>query len=231
MASPAEAAELPEQLCDACIGALPVDGVGLSLMTRDPAGGRMLLGASDDVGARIEELQFRLGEGPCVTAFGTARPVLVPDVQADEARARWPMFTREAETAGAAALFAFPLLVGVIGIGVLDCHRARTGPLAETAEALVVADAVTTVLLNFKIRSAEGSDGEIDLFSMSTRAHALVYQAVGSVAGRLGISTEDALARLRAHAFSHSRSLEAVADDVLTGRLQIPTEKGQSEGE
>src|SRR5256885_3628891 len=81
----------PERLCAACVNVLPVDGVGLSLMTRDQPGGRALLGASDAVGARIEELQFDLGEGPCFSAFNDARPVLVPDLQDDEPRVRWPM--------------------------------------------------------------------------------------------------------------------------------------------
>ena len=66
------AAELPRRLCAACHAVLPVDGVGLSLMARDQPNGRMLLGASDALGAQIEELQFSLGEGPCVSAFADA---------------------------------------------------------------------------------------------------------------------------------------------------------------
>lgn len=100
VADPPETANIPERLCQACHAALPVDGVGLSLMTKDQPDGRVLLGASDARGARIEDWQFGLGEGPCVSAFIAGQPMLVPDLQAREARLRCPMFTREAEDAG-----------------------------------------------------------------------------------------------------------------------------------
>jgi hypothetical protein len=209
------AADFPGSLCTACHEALPVDGVGLSLMTPDQPGGRVLLGASDAAGARIEELQFGLGEGPCVSAFAGARPVLVPDLQDGEARARWPMFTREAASIGIGAVFAFPLQVGTLGIGVLDCHRTRPGPLGVLAEALAVTDAVTVALLSIGM-----GDGD-ELFDLSWRTHAVVHQATGALSAELGISIADALARLRAHAFRCSRPMQEVADDVLAGRLKL----------
>ena len=130
VAEPPAATELPDQLCRICVDVLPVDGVGVSLMTSGEPGGRVLLGASDAAGMQIEELQFDLGEGPCLSAFNTTSPVLVPDVQADEAGARWPMFSRAVAGLGLGAVFAFPLQVGAVSIGALDCHRIRAGPLA-----------------------------------------------------------------------------------------------------
>ena len=225
LTSPPEAAALPARLCTACAAALPVDGVGVSLMTREP-GGRALLGASDAIGQRVEQLQFDLGEGPCVSAFRDAQPVLVPDLQADEARTRWPMFVREAASTGAAALFAFPLQVGTVGIGVLDCHRRQAGPLAEITETLAVADAVTMALLNVQAHVSEGGEDANDLFDVSWRTHAVVHQASGALGAQLDISTAEALARLRAHAFSHSRPLHAVATDIMADRLDLSRDDG-----
>jgi hypothetical protein len=219
VAGTSEISHFPERLCAACVNALPVDGVGLSLMTRDHPGGRALLGASDGVGARIEELQFDLGEGPCFSAFGDARPVLVPDMQDREPRVRWPMFTREIQMVGVGSLFAFPLQVGAIGIGVLDCYRSRVGPLTEIAEALAMADAVTMALIN--IRARPGLDEPVDLFDLSWRTHAVVHQATGALVAQLGISTEDALAKLRARAFRESRPVDAVARDLMADELHI----------
>lgn len=68
-----------------------------------------------------------------MSAFRDAAPVLVSDLDASDASVRWPVFTREARATGVRALFAFPLQVGASGIGLLDCHRAEPGPLAETA--------------------------------------------------------------------------------------------------
>lgn len=199
------------------------------MMARDQPNGRMLLGASDALGAQIEELQFSLGEGPCVSAFADAMPVLIPDLQAYEARARWPMFARGAADSGIGAVFAFPLQIGVIGIGVLDCHRRRPGPFLEIADALAVADAVTTALVDLSALEGPSAIGT-SLLDLSWRTHAVVHQATGALSADLEISAVDALARLRAHAFRCSRPLEEVAEDVLAGRLKLTGRPGQPRG-
>jgi hypothetical protein len=61
-----------------CARALPVRSVGLALMTDDgPAG---TVAATDGSALELEELQFSLGEGPCVDASQSGRPVLQPDL-------------------------------------------------------------------------------------------------------------------------------------------------------
>ena len=77
-----------------CSGSLPVSGAGLALMTdAGPAG---TVAATDGPAAGLEELQFTLGEGPCVDASRTGRPVLQPDL-ARTASARWPAFADGAQ--------------------------------------------------------------------------------------------------------------------------------------
>jgi len=78
LATSADVAELPVQLLRACSDALPVTGAGLALMTeRGPAG---TLAATDGPATELEELQFTLGEGPCVDASTSGRPALHPDL-------------------------------------------------------------------------------------------------------------------------------------------------------
>ena len=47
------------------------------------------------VSALIEDLQYTLGEGPCVDAYHLGHPVLEPDLAAPSV-ARWPAFTQPA---------------------------------------------------------------------------------------------------------------------------------------
>ena len=77
----------------------------------------------------MEELQFTLGEGPCVESSGTGRPVLQPDL-ARTGPARWPGFSAAALEAGIGAVFALPLRVGAIRLGVLDLYRDAVGGLS-----------------------------------------------------------------------------------------------------
>jgi hypothetical protein len=213
VADPPPAEELPRSLSTACQAALPVDGVGLTLMTGDPATDeKALLGASNDVGAQIEQLQFDLGEGPCRTALSSAAPVLIPNMRSTETHQQWPRFARETASLNVGALFAFPLLIGTSGLGVMDCHRTQAGPLTDLDAALTVVDTLTLAVLHY-------TQPALFDFDTSWRRHAEVHQATGWLADELHISTAEALARLRRYAFATSRPLRAVAADVLAGQL------------
>jgi hypothetical protein len=216
----ARVTELPERMCDTVAAVLPVDGVGLSLMDVNVAGGHTLLGATNSVGSHIEELQYSLGEGPCVSAFNDKQPVLVPDLRAPDAAARWPMFTHEIATLPVRALFAFPVQIGATTLGALDCHRARPGPLLEMIEALLVADAVAVGLLNYQIRQRHSSDLP-DLYELSRGQHEQVHIAIGMVSGQLDIPGEQAIDLLRAYAYENSQLLNEVADEVVERRLRL----------
>ena len=65
----------------------------------------------------MEDLQFTFGEGPCVECSRTGRPVLQPDL-ARTGPDRWPGFSAGALEAGIRAIFAWPLRVGGIRLGV-----------------------------------------------------------------------------------------------------------------
>ena len=89
--------DLPAALVRLCARTVPVSGVGLALMTEEgPAG---TVAVTDGTSLQLEELQFSLGEGPCVDASRTGRPVLQPDHARTEP-ARWPAFAAGSETAG-----------------------------------------------------------------------------------------------------------------------------------
>jgi hypothetical protein len=63
-----------------------VAGAGIGVLA-DP-GMRVPLGASDEDAATAERLQFTVGEGPCLQAHSSARPVYTP---AAVFAARWPL--------------------------------------------------------------------------------------------------------------------------------------------
>jgi hypothetical protein len=207
-------APLPEGLVDLCARSLPVSGVGMALMTDDgPAG---TVAATDATALELEDLQFSLGEGPCVDASQTGRPVLQPDL-ARTGQRRWPVFSAGAAAAGLAAVFAFPLRVGGIRLGVLDLYRTSVGALSddELVSALAFADAATAVLLHLQAGAA-GLDPPLDsLTVLDDRAE--VHQATGVVSVQAAVPLQEALLLLRARAYSEQRSIGSLAHDVLRG--------------
>lgn len=224
----ADEGTLPARLCAECLSALPVSGAGVALMTADGPSG-VVLAATDERARQLEELQFALGEGPCVEASVSGRPVLRPDLAA-VGSARWPRFGAAVLDAGVRAIFAFPLRVGAIRVGVLDLYRDSPGPLdaPELADALAFADAATAVVLHLQDHDEHGGvdaalTGPID-------GQAVVHQATGMITIQLGISLAEALLRLRAHAYATERTVSAVATDVVDRRLYFDdSEPGTTE--
>src|SRR5690242_1476197 len=118
-----------------------MSGAGIMLMSGDDLRGSLC--TSNAVSALIEQLQYELGEGPCVDAFRDDRPVLEPDL-VHPSRVRWLAFSGPAIDAGVRAVFGFPLRVGSVRLGALNLHRIQSGALTEDAhaDALVMADVV-----------------------------------------------------------------------------------------
>src|SRR5207247_7317346 len=115
--APGGGAVAVEHVCAAAMSAAGVDRAAVAVMLS--ASPRETMYASDPVAAEVEELALTLGEGPGVDAL-TGGPVLVADLTAADCLARWPVFAPAALHAGIRAVFALPLQVGGVRLGVLD---------------------------------------------------------------------------------------------------------------
>ncbi|GAB3844057.1 GAF and ANTAR domain-containing protein [Dactylosporangium cerinum] len=222
--------ELLERVCIDAARALSASGVGLSLMASDGVHG--MAAASDPNAARLEELQFTFGEGPCIDAAAAGRPVLVPDL-ADGAMSRWPVYATAVLDAGVRAVFAFPLQVGAARLGVLDVFRSRSGSMSrpELGQALMFADQVVTTLLDGQERATRKDELDeaferrsLDELDEAFEHRAQVFQAQGMVMVQLGSSLAEALARIRAYAYATDRSLSDVAADIVAHQLRLDTD-------
>jgi GAF domain len=203
-------------LCQVAAELAAVTGAGVMILA-DGAPGASLC-TTGVVAALIEELQYTLGEGPCIDAYRTGTVIAEPDLAAPVAP-RWPAFTPKVIDAGAQAIFGFPVRTGGVRIGALNLYRDRPGPLGDDqhADALVMADVIARTVLNLQAQSEFGA-GPADF---GTDIHPAVHQAAGMVSVQLNISVGDALVRLRAHAFAADRQLGEVAGAVIARRLRF----------
>ena len=105
----------------------------------------------------VEQLQYALGEGPCVDAYHQDWPVLEPDLARPETR-RWPAFSPPAIKGGVRAVFGFPLQVGSVRLGALNLCCDRAGPLSDDqhADALVMADVAAQAVLVLQANAPPG---------------------------------------------------------------------------
>jgi GAF domain len=207
-----------KRLCDRSVEVIGMSGAGIMLMSGDIPQGSLC--TTNTVSAIIEELQFTLGEGPCVDAYREDRPVLEPDLLHPTVQ-RWVAFTGPAVDAGVRAVFGFPLQVGAARLGALNLYRNYPGPLSDIqyGDALIVADITAQAVLVVQADAAPGTLAAA--LEANSNFNYVVHQASGMVAAQLDITVAKALIRLRAHAFGNDQPLSAIANAVVQRRLRF----------
>jgi len=198
------------------------------MMISVPDVGLEVLSASDRVAERTEWLQVTLSQGPAVDASARSVPISVPDL--NEANGRWPIFLSEVADSGIGGMYALPLQIGAIKVGVLDLYCTAEAPLgaAEFAEAVAISELVTAVLLNVD-RDGHLPDSLGPWWNQppSTRE---VHQATGMVMAQLGLDARSAYVRLQAFAFESGRLLQEVAADVVSRRERLRPDPADNSG-
>jgi hypothetical protein len=206
-----------EGLAATCVTEAGVDGCGVSVL--DSNGGPLTLLATDPIAASIEDLQVTLGEGPCREASVGGIPVLIPDLRdaSEGLSERWPMFASEVSKLGARAMFAFPVRIGAIALGVVDLYRAEPGPLTleQTSQTFSTMDRFGRHMLDLESEHVDDDDAPYPM---------AVHQAAGMVMVQLDTTIEDALVRLRGAAYADMRPIDELAKDVLDGRIRFGKE-------
>jgi hypothetical protein len=215
-----------KRLCEACAEVTGTSGAGIMLMSGDIPRGSLC--TTNEVSALIEQLQYGLGEGPCVDAYHQDRPVLEPDLAQPRTR-RWLAFTGPAIEAGVRAVFGFPLQVGAVRLGALHLYCDRPGRLSDEqhADALVMAGVAAQAVLVLQAKAPPGKlAAELEA---GADFQYVVHQASGMVAAQLEVSVGQALIRLRAYAFGNDRPLAEVARYVVARELRFDARSGEKD--
>lgn len=183
------------------------------------------LGSSGAPARAYDELQFTLGEGPCLDSVTHRAPVLVVDLAAPDEH-RWPVYGPAMLDLQIRGVYAMPVVVAGEYVGALDFFRARPGRLDEEhfAGAVVAAEMAGVPLLDLldaDLQAAANDPGTNAWAELHTLSRAEVGQATGMLVAQLDIEPAEALLRLRAHAYATGRSTTDVARDILDRRLRL----------
>jgi hypothetical protein len=205
-------------LCALFVELVPVSGASITVF--GGAGIQSTICSSNELAARLDELQFDLGEGPRWEAARSGRASVLEHVR-ENAHSEWPVFGQAAAELGVGALFSFPIRIGTQLLGVADLYRLLPGALdeAETSRALSISHRVATPAADRARRSAESHAADEARAAPALRRE--VHQATGMVLVQLDISAKEAFGLLQARAFSESRTVEDVARDVVARRLDF----------
>jgi hypothetical protein len=203
-------------LCRPFLTALPISGASVTVISS--AGVQSTLCSSDSVAARIDELQFELGEGPQWLAARSGTMVLIPDVTIGPHH-EWPIFGATLSELHVGAIFSVPIRMGAVTLGAATLYRDRPGDLTKDQQnsALAIASAIARTAVQRAMWSATDDAAPESAEMPALRRE--VHQATGMVLVQLDTTATIAYSRLQAYAFANGRTLQSVAHDVVLRTL------------
>ncbi|MCM4081005.1 GAF and ANTAR domain-containing protein [Paractinoplanes hotanensis] len=194
------------------------------LMLADHRNRLTFMAASDESARLMELFQLQYGDGPCLDAFRTARPVT--NVNLAEATQMWPEFAPRATQAGFESVHAFPLRLRKEVIGAMGVFGRSTE--LDEADAHIVqslADvAVIGLLQERAIHRGEVLTGQLQ---GALNSRIVIEQAKGIVAQARGVSPDDGFTLIRDFARRNNRRLSEVAETIVTDLPGLPDLSGR----
>lgn len=161
------------------------DHAGVSLVE-----GRRLTtpAASDDVPARVDAIQYDVGQGPCLQAIRAHEVVHVADLAHED---RWPEFApRAVAQTGVHSMLAFRLFAEEDTMGALNLYAGAPDAFDDEAERVGAILAAHAAVAMVGSRKATQKDEAI-------RSRDVIGQAKGILMARQGISDDEAFDLLR----------------------------------
>jgi hypothetical protein len=224
-----------DAMCDAAMLKSGADGAALAVLTRSSRT-RELVYASDVIARKLDELQYTIGEGPCLDAYLYDEPQYYPELDNVAQTSRWPTFAADATRLGVHALFALPIPAAQRPMGVLELYRRTAGSLAgaEYASAAAYAGAISQRLQsNWTAHAARFDSTEQAIDAAATAGlsadepadaftRTQIHIAGGVLAIQLEVDPDEAVDRLRAYSYAHDRPISSVAADIIARRLTLP---------
>jgi len=213
----------PSVLAAAAVAVLPVTAAGVSLNQPKL---RVPLGWSSPDAAVAERQQTTLGDGPCLSAAATGRTVIA---DADDIAQQWPAYYAEIERRTPfRSVAALPLSAeGEPGLAALNLYAERPdlGSILRLDEAETVAATVADLLFGMLDNLYDDDEQPLPAWIDEQPAidRVAVWRAVGMMvsASDVDLDDADALARLRAYAYSSDFTLDEAAARLVDRQLSV----------
>ncbi|WP_354531432.1 GAF and ANTAR domain-containing protein [Nakamurella sp. UYEF19] len=202
--------ELLTRVAGMAVAAIPgADGAGLTLL--EPHHADVIVKSTEFV-RQIDDIQYSIGEGPCISAAATGRTVRSGSLGGD---ARWPRFGPRAGRLGVHSVLSLPLLspAGVHGAMNVYAHGKNVfdARAEELGELFAVPAAIS--VLNAQILSQARRLATQLQAALTSRP--VIDQAIGILRSRSGDTADQAFARLTTLSQTQHLKLTQVATTIV----------------
>lgn len=189
-----------------------LDRTGGVAVTLDLDGSPFTIGASTDLARSVDELQYRIGIGPCLFALREGIGLYVPDLAHDQ---RWGEYGPRAAELGAASCVSVPVLVDGAPSAVLKVYHPDVDGISVEDRAIAAAAAPEVAgglgLARLLTRQAQNLDDRTS--AMDNRR--VIDLALGVLMDQRGCGPDTAFTVLRRRSQEGNRKLRDVAVELL----------------
>jgi GAF domain-containing protein len=173
---------------------------------------RVMGATTDEFAQRMDDVQYAVNDGPCLTCLREGDPVLVADIRADS---RWPAFARRGTQEGAGASLSVPMSVGSQTVGALNLYTRTANSLTDTDRTRAeqfAAQAAGAVALALRLAQREERERNLEA-ALSSRS--VIDQAMGVLMAQARINADAAFDVLRRRSQTANVKLRDVAATVI----------------
>jgi GAF domain-containing protein len=181
---------------------------GVTLVESDRIETRVAL---DDVAERVDAHQYETGEGPCLEAIRTGKPMKIESVPCES---RWPRFTKRAGEEGLESSYSVPLVVHGDAVGALNLYS-LSRPFTDEDERVAGLFAEQAAVALTNAWTYEKSRQLVSHLHEALESRDLIGQAKGIIMERERCSADEAFAMLRAVSQQWNVKLREVAREFV----------------
>jgi GAF domain-containing protein len=205
-----------QRIVDVAHRAIP-DTVGVSITLKK--GNRPYTAvATSAVVQAIDEREYAVDEGPCISAIDTGELQLLADVETEE---RWPRFTQVCKEEGLASSLGVPLCVGDEPYGAMNLYGLTAHAFEEQHQesAQLLADQASVALANS--RTYDECGDKVRQLQEALDSRVVIEQAKGVLMATERCDPETAFQLLKERSQHSNRKIRLVAEEVV--RSVVPS--------
>jgi GAF domain-containing protein len=198
------------QVASFAVRAIPgADGAGLTLLEMDRAD---LIVKSEPFVRAIDDIQYSIGQGPCISAAATGETKRSGSLRDD---ARWPLFGPRAGELGVHSALSLPLKTSSGVLGAMNVYAHAPNSFTDRAQTLGERFAISAALAVQNAQILEQATRLVDQLHAGLKGRGLIDQAIGVLRRREGSTAAEAMSRLVEMGEQQHISLSAVAISVV----------------
>jgi GAF domain-containing protein len=202
--------DLLTEVATFAVRAIPgADGAGLTLIEADRSD---TIVKSAPFVREIDDIQYGLGQGPCISAAQQGTPMRSGSLGGDP---RWPRFGPQAGRLGVHSVLSLPLISDDAVVGAMNVYAHAKDAFDERAEHLGQLFSVPAAIAVQNAQILAQTQRLAAKFQLALTNRAVIDQAIGILMSRSGVTPDEAYSRIRLLSQHENAKIAVVAEGIV----------------